>query len=781
MDIPTRDSVLGFLSDSPTPLTKRELIQAFGLKGEEQRVILKRLLRDMEADGAIVKQPGQAYAIPDALPEIGIIEVIDVDIDGDVFAAFVDWDAEKDGPPPVIEVTPGGRGHPALAVGQRALARLSRIEKTLYQASVVRPLDAESGRVLGLVAQTRHGYILQPTNRKNKFEFDIPTADMNGAIPGNLVVGEIQPDRGATRKKVRIREVIGDQTDPKAISLIALHEVGLRIEFPAEVIKQTEGMVVPPLGNREDFRKLPLVTIDGADARDFDDAVFAERDGDGFHLIVAIADVSFYVRPGTALDNEGYRRGNSTYFPDRVVPMLPEALSNDLCSLRPHEDRACLAAHLWINGGGTLVRYKFARGLMHSKARLTYEQVQAAKDGIIDDVTRPLMDGVINPLYDAFVVLKQARERRGALELDLPERKIILNDAGEMVGIKPRARLESHKLIEEFMILANVAAAQALESQNAPCIYRVHDRPSMERLDNVREFVESFGLSMPKGQVTRSSEINNVLLKASEMPYGHLIHEMLLRSQMQAVYSPENLGHFGLALQRYAHFTSPIRRYADLVIHRSLVKAFDMGAGGLSDEEAVRMEEVADHISQTERLSAEAERSTIDRFAAAYLSHHIGATFAGRITGVTRFGLFVKLDESGADGLVPIRSLPQDYYIHDEKQHALIGRRNNLVYRLGANVTVALLESDPMTGSTILEIIGEGADIPGMVLKRPVESFRSGPPRRNGGNYRDKNKGKPRSDRAAGDKPQDRSFKPKSDRPGGASKGKKGPPKGRNR
>lgn len=781
MDIPTRDSVLGFLSDSPTPLTKRELIQAFGLKGEDQRVILKRLLREMEANGDIVKQPGQAYAIPDALPEIGIIEVIDIDIDGDVFAAFVDWDEEEDGPPPVIEVAPVGRGQPALGVGQRGLARLARIDKTLYQATIVRALDSESGRVLGVVVQTRHGYILQPTNRKNKFEFDIPTADMNGAVPGNLVVGEIQPDRGATRKKVRVREVIGDHSDPKAISLIALHEVGLRIEFPPEVIKQTEGMVVPPLGNREDFRKVPLVTIDGADARDFDDAVFAERDGDGFHLIVAIADVSFYVRPGTALDDEGYRRGNSTYFPDRVVPMLPEALSNDLCSLRPHEDRACLAAHLWINGGGTLVRYKFARGLMHSKARLTYEQVQAAKDGITDDLTAPLMDDVINPLYDAFAVLKMARERRGALELDLPERKIILNDAGEMVGIKPRARLDSHKLIEEFMILANVAAAQALESKNAPCIYRVHDRPSLERLDNVREFVESFGLSLPKGQVTRSSEINNVLLKASQMDYGYLIHEMLLRSQMQAVYSPENLGHFGLALQRYAHFTSPIRRYADLLIHRSLVKAFDMGAGGLSDEEAVRMEEMADHISQTERMSAEAERNTIDRFAAAYLSHHIGATFAGRITGVTRFGLFVKLDESGADGLVPIRSLPQDYYIHDEKQHALIGRRNNLVYRLGANVTVALLESDPLTGSTILEIIGQGADIPGMVLKRPVESFRSGPQRRNGGSYRDKNKGKPKRGRAEGDKPQDRSFKPKSERPGGPSKGKKGPPKGRKR
>lgn len=755
MDIPTRDSVLGFLSDSPTPLTKRELIQAFGLRGEEQRLLLKRLLRDMEKDGSIVKQPGQAYAIPDALPEIGVVEVIDVDVDGDVIAVPAEWETELQGPAPRIEVTPGGRGHPALGVGDRALVRFQRISKDLYQAGVIRPLDVDSGRVLGLVVQTRTGYILQPTNRKNKFEFDIAKADLGSAQPGDLVVGEVQPNRGLARKKIRVREVIGKQSDPKAISLIALHEVGLRTAFPPEVLKQTEGMVVPPLGDREDLRDIPLVTIDGADARDFDDAVFAEPFEDGFHLIVAIADVSFYVRPGTKLDDEAYRRGNSTYFPDRVIPMLPEALSNDLCSLRPHEDRACLAAHLWINGGGNLVRHKFVRALMKSKARLTYEQVQAAQDGLTDDITGPLMESVVKPLYAAFAILKQARERRGALELDIPERKIILNDKGEMIGIKPRARLESHKLIEEFMILANVAAAQALENKKAPCVYRVHDRPSLERIESVREFIESFGLSLPKGQVTRSSEINNVLLKASALPYGHLVHEMLLRSQMQANYSPENIGHFGLALQRYAHFTSPIRRYADLIVHRSLTRAFGFGPGGLSDEETVRLEEMSDHISQTERLSAEAERATIDRFSAAFLSQHIGATFQGRISGVTRFGLFVKLDDSGADGLVPIRSLPQDYYIHDEKQHALIGRRNGLVYRLGANVTVALLEAEPMTGSMILEIMGQGADIPGLTLKQPPRQPQGRRPGRGPEGRRD-----------------DRSRKPG---------GRKGPPKGRKR
>lgn len=718
------EDLLRFLSESPNPLTKREISQAFGVKGEEERIELKRLLKKLEDDGVIVKQPGQAYAIPDALPDVVIIEVTDIDIDGDVLARPVDWNDELQGTPPRIEVAPGGKGHPALAIGHRSLVKLNRVSKNEYHAAIIRILDTEAGRVMGLVIKNRHGYILRPADRKQKYDFDIPQADLNGAKAGDLVLGEIQPARGMQRKKVRVRDVIGSQEDPKTISLIAMHEAGLRPEFPEKVIKETAGMSVPPLGGREDYRDVPLVTIDGADARDFDDAVFAEADGDGFHLIVAIADVSFYVRPGTALDNEAYRRGNSTYFPDRVVPMLPEALSNELCSLKPKEDRACLAVHMWIDKAGELTRYKFSRGLMRSQARLVYEQVQAAYDGLTDDITDPLIDHVIRPLYAAFDVLKAAREKRGALEIDVPERKILLNEKGEMVGVKPRARVDSHRLIEEFMILANVAAAKALEAKKAPCVYRIHDRPDTERIDNVREFVESFGLSLPKGQVTQPKQINDVLLKASKLPYGHLVHEMLLRAQMQAVYSPDNIGHFGLALQRYAHFTSPIRRYADLVVHRSLVSAYGFGPGGISDEERVRLEEISDHISQTERTSAEAERNSIDRFAAAYLSTRTGATFAGRITGVTSFGLFVKLEDTGADGLVPIRSLPSDYYVHDERQHALIGRSNGLVYRLGAQVTAALVEAEALTGRLILEILGEGADIPGLTLKRPAHMGR---------------------------------------------------------
>ncbi len=738
--IPSKDEILRLIAESRTPLTKREIVRAFNIHGDD-RVALKDLLRDLEQDGSIVKQPGQTYAVPTGLPAVAVVEIYEIDIDGDVFARPSEWD-ESLGPAPKIEIVPDTRGHPALKEGDRVLASLRRFTEELYEGKVLRRLDDPRGQVMGLVVQTKGGFIVTPTDKKAKYDFELPQKDLNGAAPGDLVMCEIQPARGMTRKKVRVSEVIGREDDPKAFSLIAIHSAGLRSMFPPKVIDETKDMKVPTLKDREDLTKLPLVTIDGVDARDFDDAVFAQREGDEFHLIVAIADVAYYVRPGSALDVEAYKRGNSTYFPDRVVPMLPEALSNDLCSLRPRENRACMAIHMWIDRQGNLERYKVVRGVMNSVARLTYEQVQNAKDGKPDDLTGPLMKDVITPLYEAYDILNAARVKRGALDLDLPERQILIDDKGRMTGVKNRARYASHKLIEEFMILANVAAAMALEAKKAPCVYRVHDRPSEQKLENAREFVETFGLSMPKGQVTQPFQINDLLKKAAKLEYSHLISEVILRTQSQAVYDPDNIGHFGLALKRYAHFTSPIRRYADLLVHRSLIRAYGLGPGGIDDSEVVILEEKAEHISQTERTSAEAERSAVDRFTAAWLAERIGNEFTGRINGVTRFGLFVTLDENGADGLVPIRSLPHDFYIHDERQHALIGRRHGLVYRLGAAVTVRIAEADGLTGSSIFAIVGDkGADIPGIKFKpfRPSEGRardrdkkRHGPPRKPG-------------------------------------------------
>lgn len=720
-----KSEILDYIQSSPKPLTKRDIARAFGIKGGENRVALKQILKALEAESVITKHAGGGYSVPDGLPGVCVVEVESVTTDGDVFAKPVEWNAELQGDAPRIEIVPDKKQFARLSEGSRALVRLSRLSGNSYDARIIKALDNETGRVLGLVQYNKHGPFLAPTDKKAKYDFIINPGDLNGAKEGDLAVGEIQPGRGVKRKKVRIVEVLGRRDDVKAISLICLHEAGLSEAWPDAVLKETEGLKVPDLKGREDLRDIPLVTIDGSDARDFDDAVFAEKTDEGFHIIVAIADVAYYVRTKSALDTEAQKRGNSTYFPDRVVPMLPEALSNDLCSLRPNENRACMAVHMWIDEDGTLQKYKFVRGLMRSAARLIYEQVQAAVDGTPDDLTGPLLEPVIKPLYEAYDVLDGARQKRGALDLDLPERQILINDKGEMTGVKPRARLDAHKMIEEFMILANVAAARALEDKRDPkrfpCVYRVHDKPKSDKLESVREFVESFGINVPKGQVMQPSQINGILRQGAKLPYSHLISQVILRSQSQAIYSANNIGHFGLALQKYAHFTSPIRRYADLMIHRALISAYGLGPGGISEEEISRIDEICENISGTERTSMTAERSAVDRFTASYLSEKIGAEFSGKITGVTKFGLFVTLDESGADGIVPMRSIGDDFYVHDEDTHALIGKRRGRVFRLGAAVTVRLKEADGLTGSTVLELSGEslkGADIPGLVFKK---------------------------------------------------------------
>ena len=721
MPFPHSDEIYKYIAQSPKPLTKREIVRAFDIKGDG-RIRIKEILRGFEDTGQIVKGAGQTYSVPNSLPHITTIIVTHIDIDGDVFAKPLDWNEDAQGKAPIIEMV----SKQPLKEGDRALARIKKYTPKLYEGRVIRRIDQERLTVLGEIAQTARSYILKPIDKRAKYDFEIHQNDLNGANKGDLTVAEILPSRGVRQRKAKVSKVIGNKNDVNAISIIALHEAGLHEEFLQKVLDETRGLQVPPLENkkfkREDLRDIPLVTIDGSDARDFDDAVFAEKTEDGFHLIVAIADVAHYVKHGSALDNEAYKRGNSTYFPDRVVPMLPEALSNDLCSLRPHEDRASMGFHLWIDNHGKLTKFKVFRALIRSHARLIYEQVQAAKDGTPDDITGPLMDDVINPLYEAYDVLDKARQQRGALDLDLPERRIVIDKNGKMTGVEKRSRLDVHKLIEEFMILANVAAAKALEAKNAPCVYRVHDRPSVEKLDSAREFVASFGLTLPSG-VAKPAQMNHLLQKAAKTEYSQLISTVLLRTQSQAIYSSENLGHFGLALEKYGHFTSPIRRYADLLVHRSLIKAYKLGDGGLTEEETVSLEERADHISKTERTSSEAERSAVDRFTAAWMSERIGAEFTGKINGVTRFGIFVTLDENGADGLIPMRALPDDYYIHDEKQHALIGRKKGKVFRLGATMKVKLKEADGLTGSSIFEpASNQSADIEGITFKKPKMS-----------------------------------------------------------
>jgi ribonuclease R len=726
---PTREQVLAFIRESTTPVGKREIARAFQITGD-QRPALKALLTELSRSGAVDKGRGRRVAPPKALSEVAIVEIHGMDDDGDLLCRPIDW--REAGDPPRILMRANQRGAADLGVGNRALAQLKRLSPDFYEARPIRKLEGGSARILGIFERAGVKARVRSTDKRNRTDLTVLPANEGGAEPGELVVAEVLPAVRLGLRQARVVARLGNGTDPGAISLIAIHSRNLPTEFTDAAIKEAERATIPDLEGREDLRDIPLVTIDGEDARDFDDAVWATPDTEadnegGWHLLVAIADVAHYVRPGSALDREAYRRGNSVYFPDRVVPMLPEALSNGLCSLKPHEPRACLAYHLWIDAKGRLIRHRIVRGLMRSAARLTYDQVQAAIDGAPDDMTGPLVEPVLKPLYGAFAALLKAREARGTLELDLPERKVILDKEGKVTAIVPRARLDSHRLIEEFMIAANVAAAEDLEERKQPGLFRIHDRPDPVKLEAVRSFIAGIGhgLSLAKGQVITPAQLTRLLNQAKELPEAQLISDVVLRSQAQAIYSDKNIGHFGLALRRYAHFTSPIRRYADLIVHRALIRSWKLGDDGLDDATLPRLAEIGEHISMTERQAAEAERESIDRYTAAYLSDRIGAIFSGRISGVARFGLFIRLDETGADGLVPVSSLPGDYYVHEEAKHRLIGRNTGRVYRLADRVTVKLLEADGMTGSTVFQLVGElGEDLP--QGRRPVRERRSG-------------------------------------------------------
>jgi len=710
-ELPTKQQVLEFIRESPTPVGKREIARAFGIAGGD-RIALKAMLKEIAEEGEVERGRGRRLSRPAALPETVVVEITGVDVDGEVMARPLYW--RGDTPPPKILMAPERRGTPALGPGDRVLARLARIGDGLYEGRTIRQLAGVPQRVIGLYESIPGvGGRLAPTDRRVKTEYRIAANDAGGAKPGELVLAEVLHTHRLGVLQARVVERLGRFGEARTISLISIHEHDIPTEFPREALELAEHAMPVTLGERTDLRAVPLVTIDPEDARDHDDAVWAAPDDDknnpgGFRLLVAIADVAHYVRPGDALDREAEKRGNSVYFPDRVVPMLPEEISNGLCSLRPNEDRPCLAVEMIIDREGKKLRHRFMRALMRSAARLTYGQAQAARDGRPDDVTGPLLDGVLAPLYGGHQALLAARIKRGTLDLDLPERRVTLVD-GKIARIEPRVRLDSHRLVEEYMIAANVAAAETLEAKRMPCMYRVHDAPDPAKFEALREFAASLGLSLARGQAIRPVVFARLLEQARRTPYAAMINELVLRSQAQAVYSPENLGHFGLALRRYCHFTSPIRRYADLLVHRALIAAHAFGEDGLPPDDGARFVRLGEHISATERRAAAAERDAVDRYVAAFLAERVGEVFVGGITGVTRFGLFVMLRESGGSGIVPISSLPSDYYDHDEHRHSLVGRRWGRVYRLGETVAVRLVEAKPITGGLTLQLIEDEA------------------------------------------------------------------------
>jgi ribonuclease R len=619
---------------------------------------------------------------------------------------------------------------PALGRGERAVARIAKRADGGYEARIVRAVEGAPDRIVGIFRADRDGGRLEPTDRKVKTEFRIPQIDAAGARDGEIVLAEALPGRRLGLPQAKVLERIGHSDEPRAFSLIAIATHGIPTAFPPEAVKIAEAAQPVALGSRSDLRPIPLITIDGADARDFDDAVWAERDPEnegGWHLLVAIADVAWYVREGDALDRAARERGNSAYFPDRVVPMLPEALSNELCSLKPEVERACVAVHMWIDADGNLKRHRFVRGLMRSAARLTYDEAQEAIDGNPNDKTRPLLEPVLRPLYGAYRALDRARAKRGTLDLDLPERRVLLDASGRIAKIEPRARYDSHKLIEEFMIAANVAAAETLEKLRLPCMYRVHDSPDPAKLAALRDFLVEMripGLTLAKGQVIRPQQFNQILARAAGTPQATLINMLVLRSQAQAVYSPDNIGHFGLALRSYAHFTSPIRRYADLLVHRALVAGHRWAEGDPADWGHDEFARTGEHISMTERRAATAERSALDRYTAAFLADRVGAVFAARVNGVTRAGLFVTLEETGADGLVPISMLGGDFFTVDEKRHRLVGRRTGTIFALGEAISVKLADADIVTGSLAFTPAGSNGTVKDHTTQRSSTSRR---------------------------------------------------------
>ena len=710
---PTRDAVLKFIHESPEKVGKREIARAFGITGAD-RMLLKKLLKELGEDGLIERGHRRSLHASGELPPVTVIEITGTDVDGELYARPVQWDGGNDGgtEPPRIVMAPTRRGGPALGPGNRVLAKLKKTSDGLYEAEVMRRIADQPDEILGvfnLVAG--HGRIV-PTDRRIKREFVVAGPDSLGAAPGELVLAETVRGTRLGLGKARIKERLGSFDDPRSYSLIAIHNQSIPTVFSDLVLEETKTATVPELGKRRDLRDVPLITIDPADARDHDDAVWAAPDDDpknpgGWKIIVAIADVAAYVLPGSELDREARKRGNSAYFPDRVVPMLPEGLSADLCSLRADVDRACLAVTMWIDAEGNKRRHEFTRALMRAAANLTYRGVQDAHDSSEVAPEQHLADLPISHLYSAFAALLRARERRQPLDIELPELQVALGEDGHVETVRPRARWDSHRLVEGFMIAANVAAAETLEDCEIACMYRVHERPEEEKVESLRELLSSLDLRLAKGQAIESAHFNQILRQVADTPHAPLVNQVVLRTQTQAVYAPDNSGHFGLNLRRYAHFTSPIRRYADLLVHRGLISAIGQGEDGLDAETAEILAEIGEQISTTERRAMAAEREAKDRYLAAFLESRRGATFTGRISGVTRFGLFVTLDDIGADGLVPIRTLGDDFFVHDEQQHALVGDRTGRKFSLGAAVDVRLVESDTITGSLRLELIGD--------------------------------------------------------------------------
>jgi ribonuclease R len=713
--LPSREELLAFIREHAGKVGTREIARAFGAKNAD-RAELKRMLREL-ADEGVVERRRKRLHHGGTLPSVVLADITGRDADGEFLARPTEWDEQTHGAAPVIRIATPRRTRPGetAGVGDRALVRIERTSDDETSGRVIKLIDRAKHRTLGIFRSIPGGGgRLAPIDKKQLGrEIAIAPDATAGAADGDLVAVEVARQGRFGLPSGSVVERLGSLKSERAVSLIAIHAHGIPHVFSRAALAEAEAARPSTLGGREavreDWRKIPFVTIDPPDAKDHDDAVYAEPDPDprnaGGHIVsVAIADVAHYVRPGSALDRAAAERGNSVYFPDRVVPMLPERISNDLCSLRPGEDRPALAVRMVIGADGRKRSHTFHRVLIRSAARLHYEQAQLAVSGRTDEVTEPIVKPIIAPLYAAYRAACRARDERGPLDLEIPERKIMLKSDGTVDRVIMPQRLESHRLIEEFMILANVAAAETCERARVPLVYRVHDEPAPEKVNALREFLATLDISLPKGGALRPDAFNRILARVKGRDVERLVNEVVLRSQAQAEYAPENFGHFGLALRRYLHFTSPIRRYADLIVHRALIRALKLGPDGLAEgTDTGGLAEIAASISAAERRAMKAERETTDRLIAHFLADRIGAIFDGHISGVTRAGLFVELDETGADGFVPARTIGDEYFRYNEASRAFVG--TSATHRLGDAVTVELVEAAPVAGALRFKLL----------------------------------------------------------------------------
>lgn len=697
-DFPTKAELFDYIESQQRPVSRREIARAFQIKGSD-RIPMKAILKELVSVGALAHQDGSYHKT--VQQELILVEIVDIDDDGELVAKPLQW--EKGNKPNIyIFSQRGHRGKKtaSLRVGDKALVTLHKLGKKAFEGRIVRKVEERSeATIIGEFVASKLGGWVEPTDRKLPARFSVHQSDINNAKMGDLVVADVPRGSHMGLPKAVISKILGRADDPKLFSVISEIEHNLPNQFTQEALDIAEKAELPKLEKREDLRNIPLVTIDGEDARDFDDAVWAEPDPEfegGWQAIVAIADVAYYVRPRDALDETALERGNSVYFPNRCIPMLPEALSNEMCSLKPNVDRACLAVRMSIDAKGHVKKFKFTRGLMRSVARLTYTQVQEAIDGKTTHLQPSFVKQVIEPLYGVYKSLKKARDSRGTVDLDLPESQVIFDDEGHLEKVVPRERFDSHRLIEELMIAANVCAATALEEKRKPCMYRVHDRPDPAKVAALGQVMQSIGYPKLKSLDITQGGMNKMLSLAKGHDDEDLINMMVLRTMAQACYSPNNVGHYGLNLAKYCHFTSPIRRYSDILVHRSLISAFDLGSGGL---EPVDFEEIGLAISATERRAMLAERSTMDRFMAAYMAKEQAGEYDGKIVNVNKFGMFVNIGSVGATGYLPLRAMVDDYYTYHERTQELIGRKTKQSFRMGKHIKVGVKQIKTLTGS----------------------------------------------------------------------------------